>query len=353
MSLQDFGWSPFFTRQVGLDEVESLVPARVVTVHRSTYRVYDGDHERHVVTGSRWFRGETDDRPTVGDWVLLDDSRQRIERLLERKSLFKRLAAGVSTGQRAEIQLIAANVDTLFVVTSCNEEFNESRLERYLALAHESQVTPVVVLTKGDLTNEQHRFMQRTRRVSKTIPIEIVNALDAETLAGVRAWILPGQTVALVGSSGVGKSTLLNTLAGRDVQVTKDIREDDSHGRHTTTHRSLHLLEEGGLLLDVPGMRELAIADAADSLSAMFDDVEVLAQRCRFADCTHRTEPGCAVQAAIQSGELDPRRLRSYEKLMREEARNSATLAERRQQRRQFAKLVREVVKGKRRFKSE
>ncbi len=324
-----------------------------MAVHRSSYRVYDGDHERHVVTGSRWFRGETQDRPTIGDWVLLDDSRERIERLLERKSLFKRLAAGVSTGQRAEIQLIAANVDTLFVVTSCNEEFNESRLERYLALARESKVTPVVILTKSDLTNERSGFMQRTRRLCRTISVEIVNALDAETLAGVRAWISPGQTVALVGSSGVGKSTLLNTLAGREVQITKDIREDDSHGRHTTTHRSLHLLKDGGLLLDVPGMRELAIADAADSLAEMFDDVEVLAERCRFADCAHRAEPGCAVQAAIESAKLDPRRLRSYEKLMREEARNSATLAERRQQRRQFAKLIREVVKKKQRFKSD
>jgi ribosome biogenesis GTPase len=347
MSLQDFGWSPFFLQQLSLDDLETLVPARVIAMHRSGLVISDGEAEFQMALGSRWFQGDSETRPTVGDWLLVDSERRKAVRLLERKSLFKRLAAGL----KVELQLIAANIDTLFIVTSCNEEFNESRLERYLALASDSAVEPVVVLTKSDLSREADNFADRVRVVSRTLAIEVVNALDAGTLHGVRGWCESGQTVALVGSSGVGKSTLVNTLAGREVQVTHGIRSDDAHGRHTTTHRSLHLLEGGGLLLDVPGLRELGIADTGEHLADVFEDVEALTARCRFVDCGHHGEPGCAVVEAIESGKLDERRLRNYEKLLREEARNSATLNERRQERRRFAKRVRQVVKEKERFR--
>ena len=349
MSLQDFGWSPFFLQQLSLEDLEAYVAARVIAVHRSGLILNGGDGEFQVTLGSSWFQGDSAERPTVGDWMMVDGTRHKAVRLLDRKSLFKRRGAGL----KVEIQLIAANIDTLFIVTSCNEEFNESRLERYLALATDSGVDPVVVLTKSDLVSRWDSFVDRVRGLSRSIAVEVVNALDAKTLDGVRAWCQTGQTVALLGSSGVGKSTLVNTLAGSEVQLTHGIREDDAHGRHTTTHRSLHLLDGGGLLLDVPGLRELGIADTGDSLADVFEDIETLTRRCRFANCGHHTEPGCAVLEAIASERLDERRLRNYEKLLREEARNTATIAERREERRQFAKRVRRVVREKERFQPE
>lgn len=347
MNLQDFGWSPFFSQQLTIEDLEACVPARVTAMHRTGLVLNDGGADFQITLGSRWFQDEPEARPTVGDWLLVDPPRQKVLRLLERKSLFKRLAAGL----KVELQLIAANVDTLFIVTSCNEEFSDSRLERYLALASDSGVDPVVVLTKRDLTDQQDAFVDRIRAVAPLVGIELVNALDVATLAGVKAWCQRGQTIALVGSSGVGKSTLVNTLADRDVQSTRGIREDDAHGRHTTTHRSLHLLDDGGLLLDVPGLRELGIADIGEGLSQTFDDVASLATQCRFANCAHRTEPGCAILEALESGQLDERRLRNYEKLLREEARNTSTLAQRRLERRRFAKRVRQVTKEKARHR--
>jgi len=347
MSLKDYGWSPYFANQLSLDEADALIPTRVVAVHRSGIVLTDGDAEFRLLLGSGWFHGDPEARPTVGDWLLVEPARDKAVRLLERKSLLKRLAAGLV----AEAQLIAANVDTIFVVTSCNEEFNASRLERYLALAADSGAEPVVVLTKQDLTDDPDAYADRVRVIAPIAVVELVNALDASTLDGTRAWCQAGQTVALVGSSGVGKSTLVNTLAGRKVQLTSGIREDDAHGRHTTTSRSLHLLNDGALLLDVPGLRELGMVSLDRGVTEVFDDVEAMATRCRFADCAHRTEPGCAVREAIESGELDERRFHNYQKLMREEARNAATIAERHQARRRFAKRARNAMKEKERFR--
>ncbi|MDZ7670631.1 MAG: ribosome small subunit-dependent GTPase A [Gammaproteobacteria bacterium] len=347
MSLRDYGWCSYFANQLGLDELDVLIPARVVAMHRAGIVVTDGTAEFQLPLGSGWFQREPEERPTVGDWLLVAPSQDRVVRLLERKSLLKRLAAGSA----AEVQLIAANVDTMFVVTSCNEEFNDSRLERYLAMASGSGTEAVVVLTKRDLAGDPDAYIDRVRAVAAHAAIEPVNALDASTLDGIRACCQPGQTVALVGSSGVGKSTLLNSLAGREVQATGGIREDDAHGRHTTTSRSLHLLAQGALLLDVPGLRELGLSGLDRGASAVFDDIQALASRCRFADCAHQSEPQCAVRAAIESGELDERRFRNYQKLLREEARNAASIAERRQAHRRFAKRVRKVVKEKERFR--
>ncbi len=342
VSLTDLGWTPAFQQQVTLEEMETLLPARVFEVQRTGLRLrFEGEaggRELDVPLGGRWFQGSPEDRPTVGDWVLFNPESGAIERLLERKSLLKRM----SVNKPGDVQLIAANVDVMFLVSSCNEEFNLARMERYLTLAMDAGVQPVVVLTKADLTDDADSYRDRAMSLSRELVIEVVNALADEDLEPLRAWCVPGQTITLLGSSGVGKSTLINSLAGAEVQATGSIREDDGKGRHTTTHRSLHLLEGGGLLLDSPGMRELGITEAESGIQSAFSDVESLAEQCRFNDCAHETEPGCAVRTAIESGVLDERRLDSYRKLRREEMYNTETVAERHARSRQFAKMVKQ-----------
>jgi len=346
-TLASLGWRAFFQQQLSIDEVEHGRPARVLTVQRSGITVGDTVGERHMPLGSRWFTLPAEQRPAIGDWVLLSEQGDAVVRVLDRTSVFTRVAAG----EKVDLQVIAANVDTLFVVTSCNEEFNASRLERYLAIAIEAGVEPVVILTKADLCDAPDRFITAARGAHKSVAVECVNTLDASALDGIRAWCTPGHTIALVGSSGVGKSTLLNSLAGSQKQATGGIRESDSSGRHTTSHRSLHLLPNGALLLDSPGMRELKIVDAEQGVTEMFGDVGDLGLKCRFNDCSHEDEPGCAVQAAITAGALDERRLHNYRKLLREQARHTDTIAEQRHRNRQFAKRVKHAnaTKDKRR----
>ncbi|MHA7878902.1 MAG: ribosome small subunit-dependent GTPase A [Saccharospirillum sp.] len=338
-TLRTLGLVPFFTQQLSDMALLETQLGRVVAVQRSRSTVLCGAGERVVEMAPAVRDLPAIDRPTVGDWVLLDAALARIEAVLERKSLFKRLGAG----EGGEVQPIAANVDTLFIVTSCNEEFKESRLERYLALCAEAGAMPVIVLTKADLADDVERYIQRARRAQAGVAVEAVNAQEAASVERLRAWVDGTTTVALVGSSGVGKSTLLNTLSGHERAATAGIREDDKKGRHTTTHRELHRLPTGGLLIDVPGMRELKIVDVGESLDVVFDDIERLAKQCKFSDCQHASEPGCAVNRAISEGRLDPRRLSNYQKMQRENAQATATQAEKRAQGRQFARVVKGV----------
>ncbi|NNC98571.1 MAG: ribosome small subunit-dependent GTPase A [Gammaproteobacteria bacterium] len=336
--LTELGISPFYMQQLTLAELEQCHLARVTGVQRSGVTVNDGASESMLSLAGIWFKLDPEQRPTVGDWVLLNQSRQQIVRVLQRKSVFKRVAAG----EKIEIQLIAANIDTLFIVSSCNEDFSESRLERYLAVAAEAQVDPVLVLTKADLVDEPDVYRQRARLISATLMIELVNALDRKSLSALQPWATPGSTVALVGSSGVGKSTIVNSFSGAQRTATQAIREQDAKGRHTTSSRSLHRLPGGGLLIDLPGMRELKVAELDSALEKVFDDIEMLAAGCRYNDCRHDQEPGCAVRLAIESGELDGRRLKNYQKLIEEESRNSASLAERRSIERKFGKVIKQ-----------
>ncbi|WP_317932959.1 ribosome small subunit-dependent GTPase A [Halioxenophilus sp. WMMB6] len=330
--LQPLGWQPFFQQQINLEELDQAEIARVVAHNRSDYLLSNGD--------------ETFSLPitpavaemTVGDWLLLEPGRQ-FGRLLERKSLFKRKAAG----SKIDEQLIAANVDTLLIVCSLNDDFNLNRIERYLALAHEAQVTPVVVLTKADLCPDSDAKQQAVQSLDPLLMVVAVNATDADSCAPLLAWCGVGQTLSLLGSSGVGKSTLANTLLGQALQQTAAIREDDSKGRHTTTARSLLCLPSGAVLIDTPGMRELQLAACEEGVRQVFADIETWAEGCKFSDCHHTGEPGCAVANAVAAGELSPRRLHNYQKLLAEQARNSASLQELRAKEKRFGRLVKSV----------
>lgn len=339
--LTRLGWRPFFAQQLkqpGTDVIDTdrLQPARVMSVARSELTLVSQNASLAIQLDREWQQRSSEDRPTVGDWVLITPSDQHLDSVLKRQSVFKRKAAG----ERADVQLIAANVDIVFIVSSCNDDFNLSRLERYLALAAESQVEPVVILTKADLCDAPDYYRDEARRLGRDLQVLTLNATAASSAEQLAPWCKTGQTLAFVGSSGVGKSTLINTLLGSEVQATGNIRWDDSKGRHTTTSRSLHCLSSGALVLDSPGIRELQLTDVAAGLANLFNDVEAFAHRCKFANCEHNTEPQCAVQEAIENGELEVRRLESYRKLKREDARNTQTIAQRHERSRKWTKAV-------------
>ncbi len=311
----ELGLTSFFKAQVTSEELASGCLVRVVQVHRSRVVVSNGSEEQSIVLGSGWFEFPVEQRPTVGDWVLLDITKERVERLLNRKSVVQRVVPGT----QSDIQLIAANIDTLFIVTSCNEEFNLSRLERYLSLALEAQVTPVVIFTKMDLVDDPNHFLERVKEVDDELAVEVIDARDSAALECMRPWITEGSTIAIVGSSGVGKSTLVNTLSGFDAAKTGTIREQDKKGRHTTTHRELYRLPGGGMIIDVPGMRELKVGRFDKSAAEAFPDIEALAIGCKFSNCSHERELHCNVMSAIRAGNLDARRFNSYKKLLLEQ----------------------------------
>lgn len=331
--LSAFGWQPFFAQQTSVEELDRLTPARIVEVHRTGFRVLGDGIDRYVPPGVE---------ATVGDWLMLDG--EAIDRVLDRKSLFTRRAPG--TGR--EVQLIAANVDTAFIVTSCNHDFNVARLERYLALAFEAEVTPVIVLTKTDLCEDVSPFLEAARGISDRAAVLALNALSDAPVEKLADWCRSGQTVVFLGSSGVGKSTLVNALMRNDQVETAEIREDDSRGRHTTTRRQLYFTQGGCAILDTPGMRELQMTDTEAGIADVFADLAELEAECKFNDCQHETEPGCAILAAIESGEIDPDRLKRWRKLVAEERFNSASLAERRADDKTFHKMIKSIQKQSR-----
>lgn len=333
-SLSQLGWSHFYQQQLTLDEWGSHFPARIVAVYRNSIDIASENGLQQIPIPGIWHQSPPEQYPTVGDWLLLDSITGQPYKMLERKSLFRRRAAGNAPKQ----QLIAANVDTLFIVTSCNQDFNLSRLERYLALALETAVTPVLVLTKADLSNHVSDYQQQAQSINSNWAIEVVNALEPSSVAVLQAWCGVGQTVALVGSSGVGKSTLINTLCDHHSQSTGAVRDNDKKGRHTTTSRSLHMIPDGGILIDNPGMRELQLSECSNGVTMLFDDIEKLAMACYYKDCQHQSENGCAIKLAIGRGKLDPRRLANYQKLKSELQHNMETIAERRRRERAFRK---------------
>lgn len=343
-SLTQLGWSALFAQQLTLEDLNTAYPARIVSIHRSHVDAVGERGIVRVVIASNLFTADTPMPVAVGDWVLIEIAAPRVHRILERRSLIARMAAG--THERR--QLIAANVDTLLVVTSCNEDFNASRLERYLVLAREADVEPIVILTKADLCDDAERFLSTAQALAAGAYVAAVNATSRSTLETLAPWLAPGQTLALIGSSGVGKSTLINMLLGACVQSTQAIREDDSRGRHTTTSRQMFSVPGGAWVIDTPGMRELKVGVADDGLQSTYTDIAQLAGQCRFRDCDHRTASGCAVLAAVDDGSLDPRRLENYWKLQRESAHASRSLHERRELERRWGRIHRNAQRERR-----
>jgi ribosome biogenesis GTPase len=328
-SLDDFGFHPFFSAQVASLDRPDLVPARIAADGQSAWRLAGCRAPLGELSGK--LRHELDplSRPAVGDWAAVTDDQERavIHHLLDRKTAMVRRAAGPS----GKPQVIAANVDVFCVVTSANRDLNVRRIERYLTAVWESGATPVIVLNKVDLVEDVAPLLAEIETVALAVPVIQVSALTGAGLDGLRAFVGPGATVALIGSSGVGKSSLINRLLGREAQVVNAIRDDDARGRHTTTRRELIVLPEGGVLIDTPGMRELGLIEDGGGVDATFADIAEIAEACRFTDCQHESEPGCAIRAGLASGAIDPERWESYRKLQREiaayETRRDPTLA--------------------------
>lgn len=314
------GWGEDFAGQITQRERDKgLVPGRIIEAFRKSFLVHDGERVLDVATRAALYH-QSDAKlslPAVGDWVLVapgrsDGAQGRLWRVLQRRSVTVRQAAG----KRVLPQAIAANIDTIFIVTSVNQEFSRRRLERYLALVREGGVEPVIVLSKADLVDDVAPYVEEASAASSGAPVIVVTATTPDAINEViRPWCAPGRTIAFLGSSGVGKSTLVNILMGQALQTTGDIREKDGKGRHTTTTRQLVLLPDGGLVLDTPGMREIQPWQADEGLESAFADIIAMGEGCRFRDCAHDQEGGCAVKQAVEEGRLDLDRLLSWHRL--------------------------------------
>lgn len=315
MSLYEYGWNKNLEQEMLNINLKNGVPGRIIADYGQNLRIITEVGEI-LVERSGNSRTETL-QIAVGDWVLLernDGYNASVKYVLTRKTKFSRAAAGTETKE----QIVAANVDTVFLIQSLNKDFNMRRLERYLIATWESGAMPVIVLTKADLCEDLPDKMAKVYATAPGVEVHSVSCVSGEGIETLKKYFGPGKSIALLGSSGVGKSTLVNTLAGEELLKTQAIREDDSKGRHTTTHRELVLLPEGGLILDTPGMRSLALWEADTGMEIMFGDVEELVKVCRFNDCKHGNEPGCAVREALETGKLETKRWDSWVKLQKE-----------------------------------
>ena len=309
--LHKLGWDAGWEATFADHRAAGLVPARVAIQHRGAYDLMAEAGETRASAATRLFK--SDELPAVGDWVGFDPSTNLVEAVLDRRTSISRKEVWQATRE----QVLAANIDVAFLVQALPLDFNVRRLERYLAMAWESGAQPIVLLTKTDLVDETTPYLDEVEAITLgACPALAVSAKTGEGLDHLRPWLEPNRTAVLLGSSGVGKATIVNALAGEQLRATNEVREDDHRGRHTTSHRELIVLAAGGVILDTPGIRELQLWDA--DLEQTFGDVEEVARTCRFSDCNHDQEPGCAIRAALSDGTLSEERWRSYVKLQRE-----------------------------------
>jgi ribosome biogenesis GTPase len=320
MTLQELGWHPYFEAFFEPYKTQGFIPARVAIHYRDKYMLYgEGEEFQGQVSGKFEYNAKgLQEYPAVGDWVAVKPpvggGMAIIHAILDRRSMFARKSAGTRTTQ----QIVAANADVVFLVSGLDDEINLRRMERYLTVAYESNAKPVILLNKIDLFPDYPEIVQEVEAIAPGVDIVPICAKTGEGIEKVSTYLTTGVTGALLGSSGVGKTTIVNDLLGESRYRTQEVREADSHGRHTTTHRELVLLPKGGLLIDTPGMREIQLWGDAESLNASFSDIAELGVDCKFRDCRHDAEPGCAVNAALEEGTLDAGRYESYQKLQKE-----------------------------------
>lgn len=347
-ALPELGFDDWFASRGAEQLIDGLSAARITEVNRNHFRISDGRREALAECSGRFLFNAEDsvDYPTVGDWVaaqVFDGSTAVIHHVLPRKSLLKRK----DPGKAAVFQLIAANIDHALILQSADSDFSVNRLERYLVMVHESGIRPVIVLTKTDLASTEALadIREKAGRLGGQCPFWTVSNRTGEGIAALRDTLLPGRTYCLLGSSGVGKTTLLNQLAGEDRFDTGEVREKDGKGRHTTTRRQLIRLEAGSLFIDTPGMRELGNFDTDAGIEETFDEIVSLGGRCRFADCTHVHEAGCAVKEAVEQGRLDPGRYENYLKIRKEAAFYAMSVQDRHRRDKAFGKMVKNYKK--------
>ena len=334
MNINDWGQVPNTENLPG-------IPARVTAVHKERYEIACGHGITHARLKTKEYYVDTQDFPTTGDFVMInyiENGDSQITATLPRRTFFSRREPGPIPRDQA----VAANFDYVFIMQSLNMDFNPKRLERYLTLAWQSGATPVILLTKADLVEDYWDYLTKVERVATGVNTHVVSAHTGYGLQRLNAYLQPGKTVVFLGSSGVGKSSLVNALAGEEVMAVSAIREDDSKGRHTTTHRQLIRLKSGVMIIDTPGMRELGMWDVAEGLGDAFADVERYMGKCRFSDCKHEREPGCAIKAAIAAGELDIARWESYQKLKEEAVDKAEMLRRKNEWHKSVAKFTRQ-----------